>query len=564
MSIERTHGGRLLPALAALGSCACLAGPASALELGELRVDSHLGQPLRASIAYALGPGELLRTSCISLGGASMPGLPAVSGAQLAVTGNTIRIMGSAPVADPLLSLSVSIACPRTARLVREYAVLVDPPGRGNVADAPMVAREPSGERSPARPAPRQAGSSSAGPSAAAAPGARAPLDPRAAYRVQRGDTLSGIVARIPDRRLSLRQSADAISAANPQAFSGGDPNRLRAGALLAIPETLYAGSAAGLTAADPPPAATPDPAASESISPTTPEAVAHAPAAPEPMAQSATTPGSAAQATAEPGDVTEQTTVSVVTADPAANAGDAVTPAAAAEPAGDALTRTAAETANAPEGLVRGLQSPAGDSRASLVWLGGGGLLLMLGLLLFGRRMSGRFGAAAGMFGRRASYTEAFADADEEEDTMPALETLDVNVDRTGGIEVSYSDLSVPDDIDAALAAPDEDGCRILEQDYEDELTATQALNLQLERAAREMSLDLTADEEEAVSGDRTLELERGEAAEAKEEKETDVNETLAGDLADAENDSSASLELDLELETELTESSRLKASWR
>ena len=36
------------------------AAPASALELGEIRIHSSLGQPLRASISYTLGPNEAL------------------------------------------------------------------------------------------------------------------------------------------------------------------------------------------------------------------------------------------------------------------------------------------------------------------------------------------------------------------------------------------------------------------------------------------------------------------------------------------------------------------------
>ena len=44
-----------------------MAAPASALELGELKIRSALGQPLRASIAYALNSREELYDFCVYL-----------------------------------------------------------------------------------------------------------------------------------------------------------------------------------------------------------------------------------------------------------------------------------------------------------------------------------------------------------------------------------------------------------------------------------------------------------------------------------------------------------------
>ena len=55
-----------LPALVAAGSGLAV-GSAAALELGELQVQSTLGQPLRASIAYALSPNEIIDERCIAV-----------------------------------------------------------------------------------------------------------------------------------------------------------------------------------------------------------------------------------------------------------------------------------------------------------------------------------------------------------------------------------------------------------------------------------------------------------------------------------------------------------------
>ena len=599
-----------MPALFALGgSCALLGGPASALELGNVEIESDLGQPLRASIAYALHPDEHLGAYCISLGGANAArGLPAVRDAQLTVTGNAIRIRGTVPVADPLLSLSLTVACPGTPRLTREYALFVDPPGIATRQARPAAEAGAAGgvAQPQSAPAPRT------GPRSAPAP-----IEGRATYRVQPGDTLSGIIARIPERRLGLWPSVGAIFAANPHAFAGGSPDRLRAGALLAIPESVYSASA-GTPVADTVPAATAPPVT----------AVA-------PTAQATNDPGAApVPAQSEPAPAAPVSETPAVP-EPAAEVFVPRPDAPQAEPAAAAAAPPANERPAADVSPVQ-VEPASGDSRMSLVWLGGAGLLLMLGLLLFGRRIGSRFGSApAGAFGRREDDAGEYAIADEE-DTVPAVAALDVDlrpeVDRNGGIEVTYSALSTRDAIDAALAAGSEGApeeaetlnttaileaeddeppadageyeislgaesaretadtgaitqdrhavqvessvddpteytvnqevdYRILEQDYEDELTATQALNLELERAAREMRLDLDAEAAaeavavEVVPSDETMEMSPDETpddtgtGDAADDAQTDVNETLPGDLGDAENDAEVSLELESSL---------------
>ena len=76
---------RRIPAIIAVGS-SLAALPASALELGEMTVQSRLGQPLRASIAYALAPNEQLSDYCVTMrAGPSMSGLPGFGVASVSV-----------------------------------------------------------------------------------------------------------------------------------------------------------------------------------------------------------------------------------------------------------------------------------------------------------------------------------------------------------------------------------------------------------------------------------------------------------------------------------------------
>ena len=85
----------LLPIVALGGGLA--ATPAAALELGELTVHSNLGQPLRASIAYALAPNEMLSTTCVSIGSPTS-GLPGIGGTTISITERAIIIAGNASI----------------------------------------------------------------------------------------------------------------------------------------------------------------------------------------------------------------------------------------------------------------------------------------------------------------------------------------------------------------------------------------------------------------------------------------------------------------------------------
>ena len=65
----------------------------------------------------------------------------------------------------------------------------------------------------------------------------RTPIANSTSYQVRPGDSLSGIVSRIENRTITMWPAVDLIFAANPDAFMGNDPNRLKAGSWLAIPD---------------------------------------------------------------------------------------------------------------------------------------------------------------------------------------------------------------------------------------------------------------------------------------------------------------------------------------
>ncbi len=245
----------VLPAVLAVGAF----NPALALELGDINVRSTLGQPLRASLAFALAPNEQLPASCVSV----VPvdgngGVPAVSAARISIAANSIEIAGTTAVREPVISARIRIRCPYAPAITRDYVMLVDPSAlvfESRPTVATSVVRESSGNVVivPSAPPPR-----------AEAAAVVTPLSPGSSYRVQPGDTLLAIARRLDDPRSDAARTANAIFVANPQAFVGGDPDRLMAGSMLSIPEQSLLVAATPLrsparaAASEPVPAAAP------------------------------------------------------------------------------------------------------------------------------------------------------------------------------------------------------------------------------------------------------------------------------------------------------------------
>lgn len=241
---------RKLAALIASAACGFTAGPAGALELDELTVESALGQPLRASIAYALSPNEQLHDYCIFLQPAAQGGtfsgsaFPSLTNARLSVANGRISIVGTTPINEPMLDVGLRVSCPYTPNLQRSYTVLLDPylPELGT-RTAPAVVQQPQAENQLRSTRPetsaRTSSQSNAGQPNAAQLTQSAELPTitmGSTHRVQAGETLFGIATRVEQRPLGVWETVNRIFAANPQAFIDGDNSKLKAGSILTIP----------------------------------------------------------------------------------------------------------------------------------------------------------------------------------------------------------------------------------------------------------------------------------------------------------------------------------------
>ena len=246
-------------AAAAVACSGFYASDASALALGRITVQSALGEPLRAEIDLPqITPAEAdtLRAT------AAAPEVFRAQGMEYTQTMNNLQIQlqrrpdGTAvlrltsdrPVNEPFLDLVLD-ANWGTGRLVRSYTMLFDPPALRRPApavtaspqiSAPAVQAAPA-VRAPAAPRPAESAAAPAAPRPAPAPAPRvAPAD---GVTVQAGDTAGRLANAYKPAGVSLDQMLVAMMRANPDAFIQGNVNRIKAGAVLQMPDEAAAQS---------------------------------------------------------------------------------------------------------------------------------------------------------------------------------------------------------------------------------------------------------------------------------------------------------------------------------
>jgi pilus assembly protein FimV len=212
-----------------------------ALDLGKVQVKSALGQPLLAEIPLLpTHPGELqgLTVQLASsddfdragiIGGRTSIPLH-FSVADAGAGHRVIRITSSVAVNDPLLDLLIEVKG-KSGKSVREYAILLDPPGSQPMA--PVAAASHAAATPRATAAPKPAPAAPAPSAAAASHGQYGP--------VKAGQTLSGIARSTAPAGVDVQQMMLALQQANPDAFYRNNINALKRGAVLRVPSTTEA-----------------------------------------------------------------------------------------------------------------------------------------------------------------------------------------------------------------------------------------------------------------------------------------------------------------------------------
>ncbi|SDG49529.1 FimV N-terminal domain-containing protein [Onishia taeanensis] len=212
-----------------LTSLSAMSPLAWSLGVGDAKVGSALGAPLEATIPLTDTQGVSAQNLTVSLADADgyrRAGLERsllVDALTLSVVpqsgGLSVRVQSSRAVRTPYLDLLVDIDGPDGV-IQRQVTLLFDPPGFG------------SQSATPALPSPQQASSPQAEPLQTS----MAPRERDPGY-VESGETLWSVAERLrPDADISISQMMLALLDANPEAFPGGNINRLRAGYVLNVP----------------------------------------------------------------------------------------------------------------------------------------------------------------------------------------------------------------------------------------------------------------------------------------------------------------------------------------
>ena len=242
-----------------------LAPSGQALTLGEISVRSTLGQRLTAAVPVRLAPGEALATECVTPGQQSSD-LRQVPGASVSTPQTTreggyeLQISSTAALYEPMYALDLKVQCPGSPALVRQYVLMLDLPAAVAIAESATAVAIDS--ESPAVTTARSVAPQTAAPrrTRAAVTRPRTPIEAGTRYGVVTGDTLSSIAARVRGRNGSLWAMADAIQAANPDAFIRNDPDLIRLGSEIQIPGIAPPVLAPPETASQPAPLIVPEP----------------------------------------------------------------------------------------------------------------------------------------------------------------------------------------------------------------------------------------------------------------------------------------------------------------
>jgi pilus assembly protein FimV len=242
---------------------------ANAAGLGKLTVTSALGQPLRAeielvavqkdelsSIVARLASADAFKEASIERNGALLDIRFSVE--QKKTGSPVIKLTTVQPVNEPFLDMLIELNW-AAGRLLREYTVLLDPPGYAepqSVSPVAVPVSRPAASETPA-PVPLQESTPAASektgaskPANAHTPTSQATVSPAQKNGevtrygpVKKGETLNGIASQLKPEGYNLEQMLAALYQSNKNAFAGNNMNRLKAGQILRVPEEQQLGS---------------------------------------------------------------------------------------------------------------------------------------------------------------------------------------------------------------------------------------------------------------------------------------------------------------------------------
>ena len=231
---------KLAVALALAGGLG--SGVAQALGLGEIELQSYLNEPLDADIS-------LRKSEGVDPGDVFVNIAPDSAYERVGIDRNyfltkldfrvttasdgslVVNVSSREPLREPYLNFLLEVTWPN-GRLMREYAVLVDPPVYAEESGVREEVAAPATRQASEPARQQQARSTSQEPRRTTTQRARTlgPTGP--------SDTLWKIAESVrPDSSVSMQQVMLALQDLNPDAFIAGNINRLKRGEVLRVPD---------------------------------------------------------------------------------------------------------------------------------------------------------------------------------------------------------------------------------------------------------------------------------------------------------------------------------------
>jgi pilus assembly protein FimV len=228
---------------------------AHALALGRVNVLSALSEPLRAEIdvpELTADEAATLRTSVANPEAFRAAGLEynaALRDLQISLQRRAngsayLRLVSNRPINEPFIDLIIEASW-ASGRLVRDYTMLFDPPNLRATPPAAVTAPASTTAAAPSEPpvvssSRAPAASPIAPPATSTARAAKASpksttAAPKDGVTVRPGDTANALATRYKPQGISLDQMLVAMLRSSPDAFIGGNINRLKSGAVIDV-----------------------------------------------------------------------------------------------------------------------------------------------------------------------------------------------------------------------------------------------------------------------------------------------------------------------------------------
>ncbi|WP_239689496.1 pilus assembly protein FimV [Aquitalea pelogenes] len=196
------------------------------LGLGQLKVNSKLGEPLVAELELFGTAARQTDNIHVALTADSLQGNPSAEQSQLIASishqltrvadKSVLQLRSTRPLNEPVLSFRLDVGA-ANVHAQKRYTLLLDP--NGYTVEEHAVTPAPDRKL------------------------AAAQVQPLKVYRVRHGDTLSRIASRMKGGGSAV-ETAGRLYEGNPDAFIGGDVNRLRAGTALKYPAAWHLAAA--------------------------------------------------------------------------------------------------------------------------------------------------------------------------------------------------------------------------------------------------------------------------------------------------------------------------------